>query len=81
MNTLMYSFLTTYAFLFTIPIWVEICMIHDMVKTITNPMERSDTRANFYYIFIVIMQSITLTLYACANYEPENIYITVTFIG
>jgi hypothetical protein len=68
MNTLTYSYLTMYAFLFNTPIWVEISLIHDMVKNITNPMARSDARTNYYYIFIFIMAGVSLAVYAYADF-------------
>ena len=68
MNTLTYSFLANYVFMFSLPGWIEMCLIHDMVKTLTNPMARSDARANYYYIFVFIMQIIAVTVYACSDF-------------
>jgi hypothetical protein len=79
MNTLTYAYLANYAFVFNLPIWLEICMIHDMVKTITCPMERAEARAKYYYIIVIGLQLLTVIIYSFLDYDLTVRIIQIGF--
>lgn len=79
MNTLTYAYLANYAFVFNLPIWLEICMIHDMVKSITSPMERAEARAPYYYIIVIALQLLTVLIYAVVDYDLHATVIEIGF--
>lgn len=62
MNTMTYSWLTIDMILFNVPMLIETCLIHDMVLTLTRPMQKPDSRVKLYYIFVLINTVVIVTI-------------------
>lgn len=77
MNTLTYSYLTISTYLFVFPVLIEICLIHDMVSTLTRPMQKPESRAKLYYLFVGITSVVVLCIFEAYDFDTK--YFTVQF--
>lgn len=82
MNTLANSFCFLFTLLLSAPIFIEMCLQIEMILQIKKPMEKAESRAKYYYTFIVVAQTFVSTIYAVCNYDFKNSKpIIVTFLG
>ena len=81
MNTLTYSFLTFFMTLSVVPIFTEMCLCVEMVQSLIKPMERSESRAKWYYLFITVASTVNLAVYAAYDFDFKYTAVQVCFYG
>ena len=69
MKTLSTAFCFWFTLLLTAPIFIEMCLQFEMILQIKKPMEKAETRAKYYYIFVIVAQTIVSTIYAVYDYD------------
>ena len=68
LNTLAYSWLTFYVVSYQLPMLIEMCLVYEMVQVLANPMQRADSRAKSYWIFITVTSLLGLWVASRNNF-------------
>lgn len=82
MNTLATAFCFWFTTTLSLSIFIEMCLLGEMIFQIKKPMEKAETRAKYYYTFIVVAQTIVCTIYAVYDYDfKDSVPVKVTFLS